>query len=444
MSPISSVGVEPTDVGNARLLAQLLREDHRFMPFTRQWWHWDGHQWQPDHARSALERAKGVAEVIRERAKGSPAAQTSLMQWAERSRSRHRLEAMVALAESDPTLHLEPDRLDRHPYLLNVANGTLDLLRGQLRPPDRSDFISRRANAPFVPGSVPNGIWDEFLEQVLPDPEIRQFLARAVGYSLTGAVNEHVMFVLVGDGANGKSTFVEAIRYALGDYSWQADPDLLVQRHSAHPTGIADLEGHRFVTVSEIDKGAALSEATVKRLIGGDRIVARRMHGNFREFEPCHKLWLATNYLPSVRGRDEGIWRRLCVIPFEQHIAPRHQDKALLDKLRSASAEVLEWAILGLHAWRSEGLAPPSAIVGAAQEYRLMHSPLGQFLRESTVRDPQSSTKASALYDRYTDWAKCAGAEAIGQRAFGVELRKLGLENVKSGTVAWRGLRLRA
>jgi energy-coupling factor transporter ATP-binding protein EcfA2 len=163
---------------------------------------------------------------------------------------------------------------------------------------------------------------------------VREFVRRWAGYCLTGDVSEHKIVFAFGAGANGKSTLLNALAHVLGDYARQAAPDLLMRRRDdPHPTGLADLHGARLVLATETAQGRHLDEALVKRLTGGDRIKARHMFKDFFEFDPTHKLVVATNHRPGIEGTDHGIWRRIRLVPFGVVIPDDQQDRHLDDKL---------------------------------------------------------------------------------------------------------------
>ena len=187
--------------------------------------------------------------------------------------------------------------------------------------------------------------WTAFLQRVLPDESVREYLQRIIGVALLGKVIEHVLAILIGTGRNGKSTFYEAVCHALGDYAHAADPELFMLRHNAHPVGEMDLLGRRLVVVSESGEDRRLDEANVKRLTGGDPINARYMHKNPVVFTPSHLPLLITNHLPKVSDDSPAIWSRLRVIPFDVFIPEHEQDTGLADTLQAEADAVLAWSL---------------------------------------------------------------------------------------------------
>ena len=194
------------------------------------WFVWDGQRWEPDSTRRVIELGAATARAIWAEAAAAPdeKKREALGKHAARSENRQRIEAAVSLASSFRSLAVRPDDLDRDPWLLNVENGTLDLRTGTLRPHDQADLMTKLAPVAFdLAAEAPT--WAAFLERVLPDPAVRDFMQRFMGYSLTADVSEQCLLFLWGSGANGKSTFLNAMLNVLGDYGWQAAPDLLME-----------------------------------------------------------------------------------------------------------------------------------------------------------------------------------------------------------------------
>ena len=246
-----------------------------------------------------------------------------LVKHALGSEKRERINAMIALAEAEPGIAIDASELDSSPMLLNCQNGTIDLTTGDLRPHRREDLCTKIVPIAYDAAAVaPTFVG--FLRRVLGENDgLATFVQRMCGYSLTADVGEQCLFFLHGLGANGKSTLLTVLLAMMGDYARQAAPDfLLAKRGESHPCDVADLCGTRLVVCTEVEKGRAFAEVTIKQLTGGDRIKARFMRENFFEFEPTFKVVLAANHKPTVRGTDHAIWRRLRLVPFVVHYSP--------------------------------------------------------------------------------------------------------------------------
>ncbi|WP_234336632.1 DNA primase family protein, partial [Streptomyces graminis] len=186
--------------------------------------------------------------------------------------------------------------------------------------------------------------FEQFIERILPDPDVRAFVQRFFGYAMLGKVTEHVMPIFTGTGANGKGTLRDAVMSAMGDYAIEVDPAILMEsKHERHGAFKMRLRGARMVFCSETEQGKRFAESTMKRLTGGDPIEANLMHKNPITFDPSHALVMLTNHLPAVSGDDPAVWRRILVVPFDVVIPPEDRDGGLPDRLKKAAPAVLAW-----------------------------------------------------------------------------------------------------
>lgn len=417
-----------TDIGNAQRFALRYRDQVRFVAGWKRWLVWDGTCWRPDDRRQVFELAKEVTEdIIRWAApKGENARE--ILKWGLKSQSRDRVSAMVSLAETIPELVIMPDALDSDPMLVAVANGMIDLRTGKLRPHSRDDLTTKSLPWPFDPDAA-CPVWTSFLHRVLGgDEDLERFMQRAIGYSLSGEVREHVLFILHGTGRNGKSTLTKAIQALLGPYAVQALDTLLLDKGTmtSHPTELADLKGARIAVCSETPKGRAFDENRVKSLTGGDRITARRMREDPWSFDPTHKLWICTNNKPNTREVNEAMRRRLRFIPFEVTISDEECDPELDAKLRAEMGGILAWAVRGCLAWQTEGLGQPQKVRESGEAYFASQDPVRRWVDTACVKGPNEKDEATVLYKAYVTWPE---AEPMTQTAFGKKLSELGFES---------------
>lgn len=355
------------------------------------------------------------------------------------------IDGVLKLASKMSEFAFTADDLDSEPYLLNVANGTLDLLTMELRPHDPADRITKTCDARYNPAS-PGEAWSRFLERSLPDPEVRCFLQRYVGQALVGRTMEHALAILTGTGRNGKGVWDRAINKALGGYAISVRPELLLSRDGQHTTDEMDLMGVRWVTMSEIDKGRVLADATVKRLTGGDTIRARRMRQDSVEFEPSHALAMITNYLPKTGSDDEAIWARLKVIPFDVVIPPEEQDPHLNEKLDLELDAVLSWAIQGWVDYQAKGLAAPAKVLNRTAAYRSDTDGVSLFLEDRCIKGPGYNVAIEALWKTWEGWAYDTGftKQAPTKRDFNAVLEARGFQQKNSGGRKWIHLGLKS
>ena len=436
-----------TDAGNAERYVARYCDDVLFCRPRNQWFVWDGARWLPDATSIAMSRTIVAARAIHHEVDHVPDDQReSVLKHAIKTETRARLEAMLALASVAPEIQVLPEKLDSDPWLFNVENGTVDLQKGTLRPHDPADLITKLCRMSYDPDSECPGFL-AFLKEVIPDRETREFLQRVIGLALIGKQLEHTVIFFFGVGANGKSVLVSVLLELFGEYGGTCAPDLLMtKRGETHPVGLHDLLGKRLVVSTETDDGRKLAEGLVKRLSGGDLIKARPLYGNFVEFEASHTFIIQGNFLPTVRGNDPAIWRRIRVIEFPVSIPPDRQDTRIATKLKSELPGVLSWAIGGCMAWQKIGLAPPAAVTRRTDEYARESDPVRAFLVERCDFGPDFSATTAELYGGYCDWAEDKGYPIESSTAFGVRLRKMnyGFEAQKvKGARGWCGLRLK-
>ncbi len=445
---IGNADDEPaTDTGNAERLVRLHGADLRHVHTWGRWLAWDGRRFAPDTSGEVQRRAKATVRAAYAEAAqiGDAEKRKALVSWARKSESRVRIDAMIGLARSEPGVPVAHGDLDADPLALVVENGTLDLTTGRLREHRRADLATKMAPVAFDE-TAKAPLWCAFLERILPDAEVRAFVQRAAGYSLTGETGEQVLFLAWGSGANGKSTFVEALLAMLGDYGIKTQAEtLLAKRENAIPNDVAALRGARFVAAVESEEGRRLAEVRVKELTGGDTVSARFMRAEWFTFQPVCKLWLATNHRPTVRGTDEAIWRRLRLIPFNVTVPAAERDRTLLARLRGDLPGILAWAVEGCLEWQRDGLKPPDAVMAATSSYRAEQDVIGAFLADRCVIAPGVFVTSADLYRSYRAWAEGAGEDMLTKRALGLVLRDRGFDAERAGkdrNRGWRGIGL--
>lgn len=438
-----------TELGNAERLVAQHGDKLRYCPATRIWHEWDGRRWAPDDT-AAIERlAKETVRSIYGEAEAAAdeARRKKLAAHAVGSERATKIEAMITLARSDKQIVVRPADLDADPYVLNVLNGTVNLQSGEIRPHCRQDLITKLAPVRYEPDAR-SSRWDQFLFEVTgADADELRFLQKAAGYSLTGSTAEEQIFFVVGPAASGKTTFMEALKGATGDYHAVADFEtFLAKREGGIRNDIARLVGKRLVVGVEVDRGRRLAEASLKVMVGGDTITARPLYREFFEFRPQFKLWLVANDRPRVSD-DDAMWRRIRVIPFEHPVPKERRDPALKAALRDDPDErtaVLAWAVRGCLLWQQEGLGTAPAIERATAAYRQEMDEVEVFIDERCALEPAATATAGELYAAYVAFARAAGDRAMSRQAFGRRLGARGLEDAKGahGMRIRRGIRL--
>lgn len=440
-------GKEPlTELGYARRLVAEHGQTLRYVVPWGRWLVWNGTHWAADTDGHVFRCMKLIARDVHTSLIKGGRASKETMRAAKRAESSSGIKGALSLASTEPEIAIVPEQLDAHPYLLNCQNGIVDLQTGKLQDHAPELLLTKITRGSYVPDAEGPTRFGRFLARIQPDEGMRDFIRRLLGHSLEGKVTAHILPIFYGDGANGKSTLTDAVMHAAGDYADAGDPDLLRARtFDAHPTGVADLHGRRLVLIHESDAGHRLAEGTVKRLTGGDRLKARRMREDFWSFEPSHTFVMLTNHKPIVGGTDEGIWRRLRLVPFETVIPAAERDESLGATLAAEADAILTWLIGGYLEWRKNGFGEPAAVTEATQAYKAESDPLGRFLAERCLLMPAMRTRSSHLFDAYEKWCAAERQDAGTPTALANALKSRGYESQKSnGVMHWRGIGISA
>lgn len=431
-----------SDIGEAGLLA---REFGDRIAFTREtdYLAYDGKHWVEDEqlamrqihqfldmqlevAVSKLEAAKinlklaGVEEkVIRqggkklENAIETPKQMTAFQEYkgclefykfVMKYRDYRNLSAIAKTAKH--MVRMSVSDLDKNEFLLNTPEGTVNLSEGLkgIKDHDSSDYLTKMANA--SPSDKGKELWQETLETFFcGDQELIDYVQAIVGMAAIGKVYQEHMIIAYGSGANGKSTFWNTIARVLGNYSGKLSADALTMsvRRNVSPE-MAELKGKRLIIASEMSEGMRLNTAMVKQLCSTDEILAEKKYKAPFHFVPSHTLVLYTNHLPKVGANDDGIWRRLIVIPFNAKITGHSDVKNFSDYLYDeASPSILSWIIDGAEKAIKANfkLTLPQVVSQSVSAYREANDWMGQFLNDCCDLDDSYTEKSGELYSEY-------------------------------------------
>lgn len=391
------------------------------------WHHYDGKRWVEDetgHARRA------VLEILRD-ALHESMGDKQLRADVARCESDAGVSGVLGIASALIEFAATVGDLDQDPWLLNCANGTLDIRTRTLRPHDARDRLTKVTTGAYDP-DADQSVWLGFLASVLPDEDERAYLCRVIGQAVHGAVREHLFPVLIGTGANGKGTAYGAMTHALGNYATIINPDLLMVRDRGGVGGpeLMTLLGSRLVIGSETEDGRKLDEATMKRLTGGDELTARRLYREPVSWKPTHQLLYVTNALPTVKGNDPAVWRRIRIVPFDVVVPPEDRDATLPETLTLHADAILTWAVSGFFDYEDNGgMREPASVVRATGDYQADSDAVARFvLSDVCVVGPYVHATTRELYAAWQRWATSEGAEGLTEKAFGKELDRLGYE----------------
>lgn len=439
----------------AQEMVSKYERDFRYCRDRGTWLRWNGERWYSVSRGDMLDVARSTVRDMSLRAEhmGDDARPTFLRKVASASRPAI-WRGMIDAAACDERVVMRGEEFDGDPWLLGCLNGVVDLRTGELRTHGREFYMTKRVACAYDVGAR-SELWEKFLDTTTQgDVEVQEFLARAVGYTLTGSTREEKLFFIHGPAASGKTTFTEAIRTLFGDYSAKANfQTFLKSKGGDSPERhLARLVGARLVLSSEMERGKRLAEALVKEVVGGEKITARELYHEAFEYHPQFKLWLVANDMPWVSSTDSGLWRRILRIPFEHAIAPEHRDpnvKAALVGEAGCQRAILKWAVEGCIAWQRHGLRVPAAIEAATSAYRAQMDPLSAFATECCEWEAAALTPVGLMWLAYAKYMDTSGTRRpLQKQTFNSMLRERGAtqEFTTQGTKtirAWRGVKLK-
>lgn len=418
-----------TDAANAWRFVDKFENRILYIPKWKKWLAWDGRRWLDDGGVGVYQLGKQFSDGLwSEFAQAARAELTrdelnAIRSFVKRSNQRGKIADFIGLAQSDERVVCQHENLNKDPYLLNCANGTLNLKTGELSKHNPNDLITQVAEVNYSPeATCPE--WMAALNLIFDgDVGLVLYLQQLLGYCLSGLVSEHVLPIAYGNGCNGKSTITNVVLGLLGDYGAIANQELLMPaKHSGHPTEKAALYQKRFVAISEPAQGRRLDESKTKELTGGDMVSCRRMNEDFWNYSPTHTFWLSTNHKPKIGGVDEGIWRRVKLIPFTVDLRTKTEPRKGFAEwlIANEGPGILAWAVRGFRDWLEFGFAEPPAVTQATDSYRAGEDELGQWLGEFCIVEDGAEERADRLFECYSKnggrLSRTAFGERLGQR----------------------------
>jgi putative DNA primase/helicase len=437
------------DVRNAAYFADSSAGEIAYIPQQQRWMMWQNSRWVMCLNGEEVERAKEVCKALYAAAGAKlsedPEKGQKYVRQAAQAHLLPRIKAMLELAKSDPKLVVPASKLDANPRLLGVGNGVVDLRKKMLLPNEPDYFIIRYCYADFDPSAQCPG-WLRFLDAVFQgNAATIEAVQLLLGYTLTGYNCEEIMIFCVGFGANGKSIFGNVVSAILGDYSCNAPSQLLAARRTddhGPRNDMAMLDGARLVTINELPAGMHLDEQVVKQLAGREPISARFLHKEYFTYEPRFTPWVRTNHKPIVKGDDDGIWRRIVILPFRRTFAPHEQDLHLEGKLLKERDGILAWMVEGARRYLREGLELSPVMKREQAQYRKDSDMLGEFLNECTEVAADARVEQKALFLSWQDWCKENGVQPGSKKTFTQRLSEGGFPPKDSnGKRYYQGLR---
>ena len=443
--PVKIKTYDLNDTGNAHRFIDMFGDILRYNVDNKIWMIWNGKYWQYD----VQEYVKNYIEILAEKMLYET---NSIEDMNERMRMLKNIEHIYSSAGKESLLkesrHIQGIPVtnadfDTNPYLLCTESGVIDLETDTIRDYNKSDMISMTTGCEIDTENQPTR-FIQFLKEIFNDDEVVHYVHKALGYSITNLTREQCMFILQGDGNNGKSLLLDVIYEVLGGYASTTKPQLLTEQKfaSTNSEEIARLKGKRFNVVEEIKEGDKMDEQLVKSLTSGiGKQVARFLYASSFEFDVTCKIWSATNYDWVIRGTDKGIWRRIVKIPVPTDFTGR-EDKDLRSKLLKEKSQILGWLLEGYKLYMKEGLNKPATIENAIKEYKEEMDIVQQWINEYCELKPSYFEKANILYDNFRAFCQRRD-QRTNQTQFGRNLGKKFKKYNSGSGIVYIGIRLK-
>jgi putative DNA primase/helicase len=442
---------ESGESGDAKFFIHLYRGQLCFDHAAGLWYRFAGHFWELCELEEQLDKIEALIEVYAEQAmkcswrkmtaikagnkeeakKAEAIEQIFLKKIMQLRRRRYRQDVLVLAAAGEDSLGITGREWDVNPLLLPFKNGVLELETEIFRPGRPDDWVKVVCPVHWEDFDAPCPKWKMFLNDIMAgNGEKIGYLKRLLGSAITGKVVEHILPIFYGkEGRNGKGVFLETQGHVLGPLAGPVQGELLLAqkyaRSSAAPSpDIMGLRGKRLVWASETDEGRKLNSGKVKWLVGGDTLVGR---GPFdrREvsFKPSHSLILLTNFKPVINPADAALWQRIHLVEFPvsfvddpsgDHQKPRNPH--IVEELKEEAPGIMAWLVDGYYEYLEKGLAPPSPVLVATQEYRRDEDSIGQFIQDCCIVGEGKMAWLKDLYEEYTSFCEDAGFKPVGKK----------------------------
>ena len=445
--PVSEEPYTQSDYGNARRFLDRNGACVRYCPEEKRWYLYNGAKWVPSPEEEVQRQVRNALFRSHEEEQAQLEAEHNNAEAAKSEAARIRCGKMSTIkncmeaAALDCFIH--PYQFDADIYKFHAANGSVHLKTFERTLYHTSgDFNTKTARAELYEGAVDAQddcpMWVRFVKQCcMYDKDLYLYVQAAAGYSiLTGDIREQKAFCLLGSGRNGKSLFINVLAYIAGDYAKKLESSVLCTDRYGRKSDETEKElyrirGSRFVYSNEFSQSSILNESFLKTITDGGMITCRPMYRESLEYLPTYTLWFSTNHMPNLRAMDEGIRRRIVVIPFRNHLKPEEVDRNLEAKLLSEANGILAWLLQGYYRYHHSGLVPPQAVIDATEGYFEEQDPVQRFVSEYYEVDASGKLYARGIYRDYKIWCEENGEEVKSQKFLGMELLRLGIKREK-------------
>jgi len=382
-------------------------------------------------AEAEVKRCRGI--------KGAIGPAQDMLRQAKALGNKSRVDAALSVAQTlRPGMTIQRGVFDSDKRALAVENGVLLLepQKARLVPPDRSQFMLRNTNVPYIPGAVSDA-WEDFLDKFVDDDDMEDFLQRMAGYTLLGSNDDNLMFIFQGETGSGKTTFVKAISAALGDYAKPFDLGALRGKLSADAPreDIASIMHARLAHAAEMASAFTLHADQVKRMSGADEIAYRHLFEGMTSHVPDFTPWISSNFAPRIKGSDTALQRRLIGVPFLYPLGEGEEKSskgAALWSTPDARASVLAWVVAGYDRYREVGLSRqtwPVEVERLTDELRRSLDVEDAFVTEMCIQGEEYFQPVADLWPAYESWCmQCGIKDHMSKQQFAEALHGKGFK----------------
>lgn len=433
------------DYDNALRMRDLYGAQLVYVPEDKQWLRYNGKCWTDDVANQHL-REKFIAmsaTIPREVPQPDPDDPEAMKAF--RTRVGYSLSCRdikrfnSSLPDMESNMYKPSSQFDSHKDLLCLRNGVLNLRTNELLAHDPKLYLRTQSDVEFIPGAK-STLWDAYLDDVFgDDEELRTYVQKASGYTLSGENTEKAFFIIKGESNSGKSVFLNVIGHLLGGFYKKANIETFLYKGTstggARPD-LASMAHKRVVVASETNDGDRFDEKLIKDITGGEPLTCRDLYKSEITYRPTFKIWLSTNTLPSVRDDSNGVWNRVKVIPFNNVIPNERMDIHLTDKLFLETSAILNWCVEGYRMYLADGLKEPTSLTEQITIYKEENDTFGAFIYDCFIIDDKAKLGRADMYNIFLNW--CAETntyqKGMSNRKFFKKLRDKGFQEYRTPT----------
>ncbi|MCG8254365.1 phage/plasmid primase, P4 family, partial [Clostridioides difficile] len=311
--------------------------------------------------------------------------------------------------------------------LIAFKNGIYNIVDDSFIEFSPEFIITNKVNWNYNPGAYSKLVDKTMNKLSCGDFEIRMLLEEVVGYCFYRRNELRKAFILTGDKANGKSTYLDMIKTLLGDENTSAlDLKELSDRFKT-----AELFGKLANIGDDIGDEFIANPAIFKKLVSGDRVNVERKGQNPFDFNNYSKFLFSANNIPRIKDKTGAVLDRLIIIPFNASFSVNDKDFDPYIKYKLREQEAIEYLInLGLEGLKrvlkNRKFTVPDKVKKEILEYEEVNNPILGFFKEVDKIENESTKE---IYRKYQEYCILNGLQPISNIEFSRQVvKKFGYE----------------